>query len=81
MSTRSHRAYSYFLDPPKILAGSMMMDFNNWNTASTVMPIRRKGRRRIQTIGYKRRARRASGQQNTNKRSQSKNLVKVDPPY
>jgi hypothetical protein len=42
--------------------------------------MRRKGRRRIQTIGYKRRAKRASGQQITSKISQRKNLVKADPP-
>jgi hypothetical protein len=55
----------------------MIMALNNSSTALTEMPIRRKGRRRSQTIGYKRRAKRAIGQQITNKISQSKNFINV----
>jgi hypothetical protein len=71
------RPDSYLLGPLRTLAGSMMMALNNSSTALTEIPKRRKGRRRSQMIGYKRRAKRARGQQSTNKMSQRKNLINV----
>jgi hypothetical protein len=55
----------------------MMIALNNSRTAFTEIPIRRKGMRRSQTIGYKRRAKRARGQHSTSKMSQRINLINV----
>jgi hypothetical protein len=64
----------FYFGPPKTLAGSMMMALNNSRTAFTEMPMIRNGMRSSQTIGYNSNARRARGQQITNKINQSKNL-------
>jgi hypothetical protein len=42
-----------------------------------VIPINRNGRRRSQTMGYRKSPRIASGQQSTNKISQSTNLINM----
>ena len=50
------------------------------STPWTVIPTMRKGSSRSHTIGYRINATRASGQQTTNRRHQSKNAAMGDPP-
>jgi len=47
----------------------------NSNAPSTTIPIRRKGSRTSHTIGYRTKARMASGQQRSSKTTHRKNLV------
>jgi hypothetical protein len=74
----------YLPGPLRTLAGSVMIVLNRSNTALTVIPTRRNGRRRSQIIGYKMSPKIARGQQNTSKISQSRNLINMvssfEPP-
>ena len=69
---------SPYLAPPKILAGSKNKALINSKSPFTVSPISLKGRSRSQTMGYRRRARIAKGQQSSSKSSQSINLIHID---
>jgi hypothetical protein len=50
------------------------MDLMNASIPSTAIPIKRKGSSNNQTMGYRRRAKNARGQQKINNSNQSKNL-------
>jgi hypothetical protein len=51
------------------------MDFSSSKTPSTAIPISLNGNSRIQIIGYKTRARSASGQQKINSKSHSNSFT------
>lgn len=61
-------------------AGRVKIALSRSKTALTVMPSKRKGSDRSQTIGYRIRATRASGQHRTNKINQSKNF-NISQPF
>jgi hypothetical protein len=63
------------LNPRKARAGREMIALKRSNRASTVTPTNRKGRRRSQTRGYRRRAMRANGQQKRNRMSHKRNFI------
>jgi hypothetical protein len=61
-------------------AGSIITAVIRASTPWTAIPTMRKGSSRSHTIGYRINATRASGQQRTNKRHQSKNAAMGDLP-
>jgi hypothetical protein len=61
--------------PPSTRAGSRSIDLSSSNTASTVIPISRKGNNSNQTIGYATSASSANGQHSRSNTIQSRNLV------
>jgi len=61
-------------------AGSIIAAAIRASTPWTAIPTMRKGSSRSHTIGYRINATRASGQQTTNRRHQSKNAAMGDPP-
>jgi hypothetical protein len=66
--------------PFNTLAGRVMTALNRSRTAVTVIPIKRNGIRRIQTIGYKSKARRATGQQRTSRINHNRIFISISSP-
>jgi hypothetical protein len=75
---RSSGALSFSEDQAVILlrsrAGNVIKALTSSRSAVTVMPNKRNGSNKNQTMGYSKRARRAKGQQRTKRIHQSKNL-------
>jgi hypothetical protein len=70
----------YLAGPLNSLAGRVITALNKSRAALTVMPIRRKGRRKNQTIGYNNRANIAKGQHKINNMNQRTNFMNIYPP-